>query len=615
MARDCQSSNSNYLTRAPITTAAPFSLAMWVKSTSSTTDQFLFVIRDNSGNVDYWRVSFLGATGSGVIKFYVNQGGTLSTVNSTTFVANKWHRVTIVVASATDHRIYVDGGNKGQITASRVPAGVNEFTLMCHPGGSPLRGLMGPVTFWNNYALTDAEASDDADGTLVASQYRIDWNLDQRGSAVETDYSRTYPFTTNGTLLTDNSQSVPASIDILDQGLSEYSHNSRFSYGTTASIPTVGTKASIITWCNDQGTVVTAPPPPPPTPTTDRILWDDDRIFTKESADRTFASHDPGITMITASSVNNSRFKDISETNGLRDINGRPLLRKVNADPANEGVTRPWFELTISNNTERYNKTNQDDNSIRVGTGGSAYTTTIQPGVDWWHVIQFVLHDSLYADMGAPNNGDTSISGLHHYYYPNYPLTPFTLMADPPDSNGITIKWRVRRWNPPDVLNPTGTAQSTDHVVMSSAKAFKRYTIITHYRIGWLTSHNPIHEAWVQENGVWLNNGAPVYTYDGSISGSTGRAIGYNLNPYSHQTRTFAIYNWLCESKFDSPAYSGNTNASAWPDHVNNIPNTGDTGWKAWYRLGFTIKGTASTSGRVDVNKDTLAATANAATF
>lgn len=261
MARNNNNSNAIYLTRAPLATVAPWSLSMWILTTDVTVDQFVFVIR-NAGNTEYWRLGILGATGSGAFRYYATSSGTAVCNAGITATANTWYKVTIVEGSSTDHRIYVNGGNKGTNATSKAPASVTEFALLSHPGGNAFKGLMGPVTFWNNYALTDQEVSDDYDGHIVGVTSRVDWNLDGRGSAAETDITRTYPFTVTGTLLTDNSLDNPMPLVYQDDLNLDYSHNARFGYGASSSSTTVS-KASVITWCNDQGTVVAAPPPPP----------------------------------------------------------------------------------------------------------------------------------------------------------------------------------------------------------------------------------------------------------------------------------------------------------------------------------------------------------------
>lgn len=213
-------------------------------------------------NNNYWRLSLMGGTGSQSIRFHINATTTTFLNSPITYAANVWYKITLVEGSATDHRIYVNGGNKNTSTTSKVPANITEFVLLAHPGGSAFKGLIGPVTFWNNYALTDQEVADDYDGHIVGVTSRVDWNLDSRGNTVETDLTRTYPFTNVGTILTDNSLDNPMPLVYQDDLNLDYSHSARFGYGASSSTTTVS-KTSIITWCNDQGTVVAAPPPPP----------------------------------------------------------------------------------------------------------------------------------------------------------------------------------------------------------------------------------------------------------------------------------------------------------------------------------------------------------------
>lgn len=606
MARDTQNSNSNYLVRSsPIFTAAPFTIAVWIYCRDPSTSNYIWTIR-KTDNTNYWRF-YISTTGS-LFTFQVQDGGGSNLCQSISPAANTWYRVVCVEGGATDHRIYTNGGNKGASVGSRSPAGVNEMTLGAYSGNPAFQGLLGPVTMWP-YALTDQEVADDYRGVMVGQSTRIDYDMNGRGSFPETDLNRTYPFTVTGTLLTDFG--APAGIPNMEDESTQTGRSRVYAIeGTVTGV----SKASLISWCNSQGTAVSPPPPPPPTPTA-QILWGDSRLINIQSADRLFSAHNPNLRMIGgATTVNSFPFASINESNGLADSTGRVVFKKVSADPANEGVTRNWFQLQISNNCERYNPSRPTDDSIRISCGGEPYGTSIQPGVDTWMMISFVLHDSLYVDMAAPNIGDTSMSAIHQYYYPNSTLTPMTMMADPINSSGITLKWRIRRYNPASQLNPTTPPRSleTDKIILSQATAFKRYTLITHYRLGWLAQHNPIHEAFLQINGAWVNNGNPIYTYDGSYQNLSDRAVGFNLSPFSHQTRTLGLYSWLAETQFN---VNGQMNPYAFPQNVNNIPNAGDKGWRAWYRVGLAIKGIPSQVGEADVNQYTLAALANAATI
>lgn len=605
MPRDAQASNSNYFSGTPPSTAAPWSCSAWLYPTDAAYDGFWFGMGDGTTN-NYWRAAFVGSQAQS-IKFYVAAGGTQTSITSgIAYAINNWYRVTLVEGSATDHRIYVNGGTPASSAASRVPSGVNYMNILRFMAVNPaFKGLIGPLTFWPGYALSDQEAHDDYRGVLVGRQYRVDYSMD--GRADEIDLYRSFPLTMNGTVLTVSAAGAPLS---LRNRMRRARNRKRPVYSIYTGPAPATTKLALIQWSNAQGTAITPPPPPPPPPNQQQIFWGDSRILQGESADRAFSAHAARLQIFGPSSIGMFKFQNIPESTGLLDATGRTLIKKVQADPANEGVTKNWFMMQVGNNNERYNPSNPNDNSIRITATSGNYTTEIQPGADVWYALSFVLDKSLYEDMGAPTSNDTTINDIHHTGH--NVLTPFTLMADPPNSAGITLKFRLRRWDPPDQVNPNGTAKSADKVFLANAVAYKRYNVFAHFRMGYLAAHNPWHETYLQVNGAWQNNGNPIYTWDGTIAGTTGRALGYNSNPYLHETRTLMIYNWLCETQFN---VNGQTNPAAWPRNVNNIPAPGDKGWRLWYRCGFAILGRASTVGEAPVTQYTLAALLNAASI
>lgn len=92
-------------------------------------------------------------------------GGSFSTCNPTKGIRLRtWFHMVGVYASAADHRVYLDGGNKGTDTTSQTPAGLNRTSIGIRDESSPVspwaaggRGFIVWPAYWN-IALSDGEA-------------------------------------------------------------------------------------------------------------------------------------------------------------------------------------------------------------------------------------------------------------------------------------------------------------------------------------------------------------------------------------------------------------------------------------------------------------------------
>lgn len=604
MARDPQANSANYLEGAPFVTAAPFSFAAWVYPTSDAADSWVFLTSVAGGTTDnYWRCGLIGSVAGDPVRFYAFAGSSVGCSTTTGFVVNQWQRIMCVEYAADSRAVFISGGAKGTNAASRSPAGVNNLRIGRFASGNSFTGRIGPVTVWNA-ALTDEEVAADARGVIVRPQARIDYPM--TGRIGEADARRLYPLSMVGTVLTNNGAATPASLP--EQAARKIISLPPVLYAVAGAPPSGVTKAALILWAYEQGTVIAPPPPPPPKPT-DQIFWNDSRIFHRESADRTFASHDSSLIVIGPNTVIGSTYRvNQIPAEGLIMTGGRNMFARVFEDPANEGVTRNWFKLRISNNCPIYSTNAQ---SIRIGVGGGY--REIPVNTDVWQMTSFIFHDSLYADMGGRHN--TSISGLHQPSSARQTLTPMTTIATPVGETGLQLLWRVRRWDPPDTPDPAGdpSPYHSNLPIIPLATARKRITLITRFRLGWNTGsgpHDPYHECYAQVNGAWLNNANPIYTHNGSRSGLSGRGVGFNLpgTLWRHESRGFALYNWA--NKF-SPS-------TAWPDNANGdqvgFPS-GDKCWMSWYRCAIVMYGGPGQSGEKPVNQHTLAAMANAASI
>ena len=142
-----------------LVTTYPFTVACWFYSTNNTALQNLFAICDSALNTNQqWRLQLRGDVAGDPLRVISR---TTSQVNADTTIGyslNTWQHACGVFASATDRRVFLDGGNKGTNTTSNTPTGLNKTSIGLvrdSTPDSPMIGRIAEVVVWN-IALSDA---------------------------------------------------------------------------------------------------------------------------------------------------------------------------------------------------------------------------------------------------------------------------------------------------------------------------------------------------------------------------------------------------------------------------------------------------------------------------
>lgn len=164
---------------APVTTTA-MSLACWVYPTSNITSAPMAILDTGDGYV--YHAIFLIASGAVRAQSGVNPTATFA-VTSSNWTLNAWNHLLAVFNSATDRRIYLNGGSKGTDATSKSPASLDTLSVgsgstgvAAFAYGSFFTGLIKDAAVWN-VALTDANATSLNGGADPSSIAGLQWSL------------------------------------------------------------------------------------------------------------------------------------------------------------------------------------------------------------------------------------------------------------------------------------------------------------------------------------------------------------------------------------------------------------------------------------------------------
>lgn len=160
MARTFTAASSQSLDRDVALFSAPMSLGCWFNSDDAAAGQALISLSTAAANTNSLILYARGDVAGDPVQLNINDGAG-DTVNSTTgYSVNTWHHACGVIASATDRRVFIDGGSKATTTVSRSPT-VDRFSVGRFGGlasGSFMSGRIAEVALWNA-ALDDAEVA------------------------------------------------------------------------------------------------------------------------------------------------------------------------------------------------------------------------------------------------------------------------------------------------------------------------------------------------------------------------------------------------------------------------------------------------------------------------
>jgi hypothetical protein len=163
MARDFTPATPDKLTvTTAVVTAAPFTVASWFNSDSATINQFLVTIGETGTGNNRWFLSVAGAVVGDPVQFNAKVTTDRTCSTTTGYTVGQWHHACGVEASATDRRVFIDGGSKATETTSTVPTGANRTRIGAsvtnETGTAPFDGRIAEVVIWN-VALSDAEVA------------------------------------------------------------------------------------------------------------------------------------------------------------------------------------------------------------------------------------------------------------------------------------------------------------------------------------------------------------------------------------------------------------------------------------------------------------------------
>lgn len=161
MAREFNASIDYLRNETAVVTAAPFTVAGWIRSTDAGNTQTFFSIMDAGFGGELWEFIAAGGAGGDPIRWIADGSTTATTSTSSGYSANTWHHVAAVEAASNDRRVYIDGGSKGtnstNVTLSdleRTSFGRRDQAI----SGDPFSGRIAHFALWT-VALTDAEVA------------------------------------------------------------------------------------------------------------------------------------------------------------------------------------------------------------------------------------------------------------------------------------------------------------------------------------------------------------------------------------------------------------------------------------------------------------------------
>lgn len=150
---------SGYLTTAEaVVSSYPLTMFCWFNWPSAALNTLMAVSTDtSSGNFFAILVDASGANLSVLAR--VKDDSKSDAVTTATAATNTWHSAAAVFSSATDRRVYLNGGNVGTDTTSATPSGMNRTSVLklVRLGSTTFAvGQVAEVAIWNA-ALTPEE--------------------------------------------------------------------------------------------------------------------------------------------------------------------------------------------------------------------------------------------------------------------------------------------------------------------------------------------------------------------------------------------------------------------------------------------------------------------------
>jgi hypothetical protein len=159
MARQFNGSNTRIRLESAVVSAAPFTMACWFNVTDAL--HTLMYLGDKDSDDNRYVLNARGDLTDQVEFIARTTANTAVSTAPGAYTPGVWTHACGVEGSATDHRVYINGGNKGSSTTSRVPTGMDRTTVgvrdsLTNNGFTD--GRIAEAVIWN-VALTDAEVA------------------------------------------------------------------------------------------------------------------------------------------------------------------------------------------------------------------------------------------------------------------------------------------------------------------------------------------------------------------------------------------------------------------------------------------------------------------------
>jgi hypothetical protein len=209
-ARLFDDSTSDFLeTATAAVTAPPFTACGWFRSDDNTDGFQVLWSVGQAGTDNYWRVRL--RDGPLNVQFQSEQtmpsrSSSFRTTN--TWTQDTWHCWCLIEASATDHRIFLDGAGKNTDTTDVAPNSPDTTAIGRSDDGSPadnFSGDLGHTVMWD-FAFTDDEARVVCEPTFRMWLYRPAQQTNYwpvNGQGTEPDVRGTVDLTVTGATVSE----------------------------------------------------------------------------------------------------------------------------------------------------------------------------------------------------------------------------------------------------------------------------------------------------------------------------------------------------------------------------------------------------------------------------
>lgn len=157
-------STANFLRgSSAVVTGAPFTIAVWFKSSITLAQQEIFGLFNSANDQDFVRMNLAGSDQLAGTFGDLGSGG-FAFGTSTTFTASAWQHGCLVKASVNSQIVYLNGGGKATNTNNSTPAGLNRTSMGVYDGATGPSGPFAPAGTGDlaevavyNVALGDAD--------------------------------------------------------------------------------------------------------------------------------------------------------------------------------------------------------------------------------------------------------------------------------------------------------------------------------------------------------------------------------------------------------------------------------------------------------------------------